>query len=518
MTSPIQTATDTPTSDDINTKSPFPENAFVVRSITRDWNAAMGRQEWRLVQQSKANQTQDKRYCVIAEDSQLFQAILAADPRVLNLEKGHSRDLLPTYRVCVKGTGRYCAIEKYVALPIQKAEQQRMDDRAHSDALDDLRKELGLGRAEADDLIRHNFSNNEWWNVAATAMRELAATKAARVKSTEVLKVAEEPEKLDEWFPRDEKGKPVDDPKTDELMQTLQQLADSDELTTPVWSALSVKDNEGQRIAAFKHFAREMSSKDDPANVSDHLLNALNGIPLGECIQVNGIQKVVDYLQKYIDNPQQITKSEIGLEDKQNNSPAIGVHDMQSEAPTAQNASEKPAAVSQLPEAPFSANFKLTHKTGVEIQFTIRASSGAEGMPQIEKAITYLLENGYTTRQQAAQQLPPNATPIGNAPSAHSNDNGTAVCMMIKLARSFTGNKPQLEFEVDGFENPIRYTSDNPGKLAAALKGIRKPDGSEFTAADMTDGRKFVGNWLLTWEKKQKDDKTYTNFVSIAAA
>ena len=495
--------------------SPIPPGVeFTVRSITRGWSATFGHEEWQLVQQSSTNQTLDKRLVAIDEKSDLFKEIVAADPRVLTLERGFSRDLLPPYKVGVKeGQSRYCKLERYNAMKISTAETKRKADRVHFDELDDLRKELGLGYAESNNIIRKLLnSGDDWYERCATAIREKAAATAASKGK---------PGELDVWFPRDEEQKPVDDPKTDELMTSLEKLTSQDELTKPTWSAIAAKDIEGQRIAAFKHFSREISSRDNPANVNQHLLKALGGIPLEQCIKQNGIQTTVDYLQLYIENFTEMEDTERHFKNTASNAsedtpPAIGVHEMQYEAPSAQKSAEKPAPISQLPEAPFSANFKLVHKSGVEIQFTIRAASGAEGIPQIDKAIDYLLSSGYTTRQQAAQSLPPNATPIGDAPSAQQNNSGKSPCMMIKVARSFTGNKPQLEFEVDGFENPIRFTSDNPGKLAAALKGIRKPDGSEFTAADMTDGRKFGGNWMLSWEKKQKDDKTYTNFVAIA--
>ncbi|HEV8525451.1 MAG TPA: hypothetical protein VGQ71_13215 [Terriglobales bacterium] len=90
--------------------------------------------------------------------------------------------------------------------------------------------------------------------------------------------------------------------------------------------------------------------------------------------------------------------------------------------------------------------------------------------------------------------------------------------MMIKVGKSYTGNKPQLQFEVDGFEKPLTYTKDDAGQLAKILDKVRKGDGSAFTAADLTDGRKFGGAWSVNWAKNEKDGKTYTNVMSIEPA
>lgn len=171
-------------SDDIDRKSPYPAaidtNSFVVRSIARLWNATMGCEQWTLLQQSKSNQTTDKRRCVIKEDSEIFKAIVAADPRVLDLKRDQvARDLLPTYRVVVTQRGMYCNIDKWEAMPIQRSEQARKDDRVHFDELDDLRKELGIGRADGDRLIRQCIGKNDWWVLAEQALRNKKTTPPA---------------------------------------------------------------------------------------------------------------------------------------------------------------------------------------------------------------------------------------------------------------------------------------------------------------------------------------------------
>lgn len=108
---------------------------------------------------------------------------------------------------------------------------------------------------------------------------------------------------------------------------------------------------------------------------------------------------------------------------------------------------------------------------------------------------------------------PADCQPI--APAPNGADKGTSPCLMIRVAQSYGGGKPQLEFECDGFEMPLRYTKDNPAHLAQLLTGIKQTNGAAFTAADMAAGRKFGGNWLVDWAKATKGDKTYTNVVAV---
>jgi hypothetical protein len=196
---------------------------------------------------------------------------------------------------------------------------------------------------------------------------------------------------------------------------------------------------------------------------------------------------------------------------------AIGVQDMQSEAPSAPNTPEKTVSSTSLPEAPFSANFKLLHSSGVEVQFTIRAASGSEGLPQVNNSISYLLEHGYSITRATNHNVAAQGAAQQTAPATNEMS-GKSPCVIVKVGKAHSNGKPQLEFEVDGFDKPIRYTSDNSGKLAAMLSKIRKPDGSEFTANDMTEGRKFVGNWMLKWEKKENNGTTYTNAIALEPA
>ena len=294
------------------------------------------------------------------------------------------------------------------------------------------------------------------------------------------------PKVLDEWFPRDENGKPIEPPQERQPKNKWITVETSRKRfwarVHEVYSRYTVPVTIDEHKHA--HQLLEVEHTDQFDGTEDQAIEQLD-LKLAEIYKLKGLEIV------QMDTPNQ--------------------------APEAQQNAPKASSATTLPEAPFSANFKLIHKSGVEVQFTIRAESGAVGLPQVDKAIDHLLNNGYSaTRAMGNNNAPAGATQQSASPA--QSDRGQSPCIMVKVGKSFTGNKPQLEFEVDGFENPLRYTSDNPGKLAAMLNRIRKPDGSEFTANDLTDGRKFVGNWRIAWEKKQKDDKTYTNVLSIEPA
>ncbi len=233
--------------------SPYPKkttafngdsNEWTVRSIRRAWNSTQAHEQWELLVQSKTYQEKDKRIVVIDEKSQLFQAIVEADPRVKNLKcDGPVRDLLPTYKVKATKRGIYHYVDAYAVIPLLSSEKRTMDNRVHFDELDDLRVELGLGRAEADHIISEFVAQDNWSELSAAALREKEAQTAALKKPTVTPPAEPEPadaetqqkceairadvvdeippepaqdtagsSELDGWFPRDENGKPVTPP------------------------------------------------------------------------------------------------------------------------------------------------------------------------------------------------------------------------------------------------------------------------------------------------------------------
>lgn len=175
---------------------------------------------------------------------------------------------------------------------------------------------------------------------------------------------------------------------------------------------------------------------------------------------------------------------------------------------------------SGMSEAGFSMNFFWCDADGAETQFTMREATWQAGLANVEKFKAGLRALGYMPKAEYAKlHGVPSAAPVAAAtPAPADSDKGAVKAVMIKVGSSFNGGKPQLEFECDGFEHPLRYTKESAGLLAQLLKDVRKLDGTPFTAADMETGKKHIGNWTIDWQKTEKDGKTYYNVMRVRAA
>ncbi len=174
---------------------------------------------------------------------------------------------------------------------------------------------------------------------------------------------------------------------------------------------------------------------------------------------------------------------------------------------------------SGMSEAGFSMNFFWVDADGAETQFTMREATWQTGLANVESFKAGLRKLGYMPKAEYQRKngAPANTSAPG-APSPAESDKGAVKAMMIKVVSSFNGGKPQLEFEVEGFEHPLRYTKESAGLLAQLLKDVRKLDGTPFTAADMETGKKHIGNWTIDWQKAERDGKTYYNVMRVRAA
>lgn len=176
-------------------------------------------------------------------------------------------------------------------------------------------------------------------------------------------------------------------------------------------------------------------------------------------------------------------------------------------------------ALSGMSEAGFSMNFFWCDQDGAETQFTMREATWQAGLANVEAFKAGLRKLGYMPKAEyRAKAGVETSVPQPVAPSPAETNRGIATCVFIRVVTSFTGGKPQLEFECNGFEKPLRFTSDKPGVLAEKLSAIRKLDGTPFTATDMATGNKFPGNWKVEWERREKDSKTYVNVVTVKPA
>jgi hypothetical protein len=116
----------------------------------------------------------------------------------------------------------------------------------------------------------------------------------------------------------------------------------------------------------------------------------------------------------------------------------------------------------------------------------------------------------------AATQPAQPATP--QTPAQPASDGGEVTCVLITVGTSFTDpSKLQLEFTIDGWDKPLRFTKP-PDKMVQLLANVRKFDGTPFTAADFTNGKKmFPGNWKVAYRPSQKDSK-YNDVMAVKAA
>jgi hypothetical protein len=189
--------------------------------------------------------------------------------------------------------------------------------------------------------------------------------------------------------------------------------------------------------------------------------------------------------------------------------------------PPANTSATVPANDSPLPESPFSANFKLLDAHGVDVQFTIRAGRVSDGVKRVNQAIEFLLDNGYTVPATHQSAPASNGTSRSKSESDRptSSNRGESDCALIKVGTSFQGGKPQLQFEVDGFEHTVNFTKDTKEKLVSILKDVTNPKTKRpFTVADLADGAKFGGSFIVAWSKNEKDGKTYNNVESVRNA
>lgn len=92
------------------------------------------------------------------------------------------------------------------------------------------------------------------------------------------------------------------------------------------------------------------------------------------------------------------------------------------------------------------------------------------------------------------------------APNANGG-NQESVCAMLEIGTSYTGNKPQLKFHVNGMEHPLSYTKEikDMAKMLAPLG---------FTAAHIVVGQKYPVNCVVIWKQGEK----YRDVLSVRAA
>lgn len=125
-------------------------------------------------------------------------------------------------------------------------------------------------------------------------------------------------------------------------------------------------------------------------------------------------------------------------------------------------------------------------------------------------------QDGQRVEPKVEQPTPPAAS--GNSTAQPAGiDKGIAPCALIKVGKTYSGNKAQLQFECDGFERTLNYSRD---PLVGILRGVTNPKtGKEFMAGDLADGAKFGGSFAVEWANEpNRDGKVFPNIKTVRNA
>lgn len=150
--------------------------------------------------------------------------------------------------------------------------------------------------------------------------------------------------------------------------------------------------------------------------------------------------------------------------------------------------------------------------------FTIRARPGepldryAFRVDQAIKKFSAMgiIKSGNAEQAPAASQPQPVANGTTPQPPQDANG-GTAHAVLMKVGLSYTGNKPQLQFECDGMEHPLSFTRPVADmiKLLAAV--------GKYTPEMLANGKKYGVDYLVDWQlgEPNAEGKRYRNIVAV---
>lgn len=164
----------------------------------------------------------------------------------------------------------------------------------------------------------------------------------------------------------------------------------------------------------------------------------------------------------------------------------------------------------RLDERAPEAIYSITIDKNGGVMITVRSRPGESGdsflarLVQMREKVEKL---GFNMRPQAQPQQPtqPTTAPGGN------DESGSVRAVLVKVGESYTGNKPQLQFECDGLEHPLTFTK-SVEDMQKLLAPIRK-----FTVQELAVGKKYAIECMVDWElgKPNKDGKQYRNIIGL---
>lgn len=173
------------------------------------------------------------------------------------------------------------------------------------------------------------------------------------------------------------------------------------------------------------------------------------------------------------------------------------------------------------PEAIYSFSTSGLTRDELGANWTIRARPGENGQSFFHRAdnfLQYAIAHGWKL-PPAPQAAPPmtqtltapvsTGTTVPPAPAATpANANGACTCVLMKVGKSYKGDKPQLVFEVKEQTDPLKFT----GKTVDDLIRFLSPVG-QYTPAHLVIGAKFNVDYILRWSRSA--DGRYQNIDSI---
>ena len=180
-----------------------------------------------------------------------------------------------------------------------------------------------------------------------------------------------------------------------------------------------------------------------------------------------------------------------------------------------------------LPEAPAAWNLTY-YMAGRREQITLRGMTYAEIAVQADAARKWidghadasLYGNGQreSLPQASGAPIEPIYEDIVESATLSTDDGwerGVGHCVMMSLTKSYSSGKPQLQFECDNLEHPLRYTKGiEDMKELLKTAGVSKPlvAGQEW---------KIGGEWNIDWAMppaKNPGDTRYRNVQSVSRA
>jgi hypothetical protein len=463
-------------------------------------------------------------------DMPMYQRMIELVPEIATLPKRESIILARYWSVTPCATTRVIGNgKKDVLVPqtITELPPVERDFPAWAKSDDDMQDFADACHTVWSPAIAGNFLDTTFglprsaWPDRQTCIDKIAAIMKATGEQARNTPAAKP---LTEWdtFDKQQEVAIVDDPKTDELNAMLEGLTcESDDPPDEL----------------VKHWSQDGTLYRDIASLFEKRSNSAKF--LTECMKLakawHGVESYTDITVSKEFFLSWLSEELARRFDAPKNEGETTVTEQpQNKAQEGQQSTQKIASAISLPEAPFSANFRLVDPHGIDIQFTIRAETVNDGVKRTNAAIDHLLANGYAANRQTPQ-LPPNVTPMPqpvsgtlpppvSSPAAQPAANGTpdskgrvpgmvgtTVITSVKVVKD--DGKTIIELWAGGQYAEHRLQQSNEHAMVGNL--------TNWSALEV--GTKYPVSWISDWVVGNKRaakgaQNYYLNVTGIRAA